>query len=124
MGDSAEDPDIRWREQIAERETLVAEAREKLQSYPDPVKQQFEMLLPIGQQGHRIQEDHNWWLDQNGLRRVRRLFVEIGNRFAVAGVIAEPSDIFYLTVEEIQADAEAGFVIDRKAPVSVEKANM
>jgi pyruvate,water dikinase len=48
MGDSAEDPNIRWRELVAEREQLVAEAREKLASYPDPVKQQFEMLLPLG----------------------------------------------------------------------------
>ena len=124
MGDSAEDPDIRWHELVAERERLVTEAREKLASYPDPVKQQFEMLLPIGQQGHRIQEDHNWWLDQNGLHCVRRLFVEIGNRFAAAGVIADRSDIFYLTVEEIQAEAEAGITTDRKAKVSAEKANM
>ena len=124
MRDSAKDPDIRWRELIVERDQLVAEAREKLASYPDPVKQQFEMLLPLGQQGHRIQEDHNWWLDQNGLHRIRRLFLEIGNRFTAAGAIADSSDIFYLTIDEIRADADAGFAVDRKDQISAEKANL
>ena len=124
LSDSAEDPDIRWRELIEERERLVAEAREKLESYPEAVKGQFEMLLLGGQQGHRIQEDHNWWLDQQGLHRLRRVFLEVGNRFAAAGVIAEPSDIFYLTIDEIREVAAAGMTGDRKAQIAAEKADM
>lgn len=35
--------------------------------------------------------------------RVRRIFVEIGNRLSAAGVLETPRDIFYLRVEEILA---------------------
>lgn len=124
LSESAEDPDIHWRELIAERERLVAEARGKIESYPEAVKGQFEMLLEGGQQGHRIEEDHNWWLDQQGLHRLRRVFLEVGNRFAAAGVIAEPSDIFYLTIDEIREVAAAGMTGDRKAQIAAEKADM
>ncbi len=124
LSDSAEDPDIRWRKLIEERERLVADAREKLAGYPDAVRGQFEMLLQGGQQGHRIQEDHNWWLDQQGLHRLRRVFLEVGSRFAATGVIADPGDIWYLTIDEIREDAGAGLTGDRKAQVAAEKKDM
>jgi len=124
LADSAIDPDVHWREMIEERERLVAEAREKIASYPDAVKGQFEMLLAGGQQGHRIQEDHNWWLDQQGLHRLRRVFLEVGERFCAAGVIDDPSDIWYLTIDEIREDTAAGLSGDRKSQVEAEKADM
>ena len=122
LSDSAVDPDIHWREMTAEREKLVAEARENIAGYPDAVKGQFEMLLAGGQQGHRIQEDHNWWLDQQGLHRLRRVFLEVGKRFAAAGVIADSSDIWYLTIDEIRDDSGSGLSGDRRSQIEAEMA--
>lgn len=124
LSDSAVDPDVHWQEMIAERDRLIAESREKISSYPDAVKGQFEMLLNGGQQGHRIQEDHNWWLDQQGLHRLRRVFLEVGNRFATAGVITDADDIWYLTIDEIREEAAGGLSGERKAQIEAEKAEM
>ena len=55
---------------------------------------------------------------------MRRIFLEVGNRSAAAGVIAEPSDIWYLTIDEIREDAAAGLTGDRKSQVAAEKAEM
>ena len=101
LADGAEDPSLHWNQLVAEREQYVADAREKLADYPEGVRTQFEMLLATGQDGQRIQEDYNWWIDQMGTHQVRQVYLEFGNRLAAAGTITERDDVFYLTGDEI-----------------------
>lgn len=124
LAPDARDPDVHWQELVAAREQRVAAARERIASYPEPVRQQFEGLLAAAQQGHRIQEDHNWWLDQGGMHYLRRVLMEVGRRLATTGAIETPGDVFYLTLEELRAALESGsaehqtLVAERKAEMA------
>lgn len=90
----------------AEREQRLAEVRAELRGYPQPVIDQFEMLLKAAQTGSVLQEDHNFWIDQRCMYEVRRVAQEFGRRFAEAGVIDRADDVFYLTWEELRETAE------------------
>jgi len=103
LEDDAVDPRVHWVELVAERESLTEDVRVRLATYPEPVRQQFEELLISGQQGQRIQEDHNWWIDQRGTHAVRQVVLEIGRRIAAARVIEDSNDVFYLDGDEIRA---------------------
>jgi pyruvate,water dikinase len=108
----------------AEREERLAEARAALQGYPQPVVEQFELLLRAAQTGTVLQEDHNFWIDQRCMYEVRRVFQELGRRFAEAGVIGEADDVFYLTLAEVRETAEALPYVPRQRRVAARKAEM
>jgi len=124
LNSDAPDPREHWAEIVAEREAFVEEIQQKISGYPEPVKQQFNMMVTAGQQGHWIQEDHNWWIDQQGNHQVRQVFLEFGNRLAAAGVIANRSDIFMLTGDEIIETAKSGYTGDFKSAVLEREAEM
>ena len=124
LRDGSDDPRNNWNEIVAERERLVSEAKDRISGYPEPVKQQFDGMLAAGQQGHRVQEDHSWWIDQQGNHQVRQVYLEFGNRLASAGVISERDDVFMLTGDEIVESAKAGFSGDFKSMVSERQAEM
>ncbi|MCH8115638.1 MAG: hypothetical protein IIB25_09185, partial [Chloroflexi bacterium] len=121
---SDENPRDKWVELVAERERLVAEARDLISGYPEPVKQQFDGMLAAGQAGQRLNEDHNWWIDQQGNHQVRQVFLEFGNRLAAAGAIASRDDVFMLTGDEIIDSAKSGFTGDFKSAASERRAEM
>lgn len=118
------DPDLELAGLAAQRDQLIAAARERLQSYPEPVRKQFEFLLKAAQDGNVLSEDHNYWIDFCAAYEVRRVFMEFGRRFAEAGAIAEPNDIFHLTVEEIRETAGQLPSIDRKPLVDERRAEI
>ncbi|MDA1256700.1 MAG: PEP-utilizing enzyme [Chloroflexi bacterium] len=124
LAEDADDPADQWSQLVAEREQFVADARERIVGYPEPVRNQFEMFLAAGQNGQRIQEDHNWWIDQKGNHQVRQVALEFGRRFANAGVINSLNDIFYLDGDEIREISRAGITGDWKATVAERKAEM
>lgn len=111
------------KELAKEREALIAETREHLKGYPEAVRGQFEFLLKAAQAGTVIQEDHNYWIDQRGSYKVRRVVLEFGNRFTKAGIIDDPEDVFLLTLDELHADAET-LSGDRRAAVNERRAEM
>ena len=121
---SNENPRDKWTELVAERERLVAEAQELISGYPEPVKQQFGGMLAAGQAGQRINEDHNWWIDQKGNHQVRQVFLEFGNRLAEAGAILTRDDVFILTGDVIIESAKFGFSGDFKSVVTEQQADM
>src|SRR5262249_43129112 len=86
----------------ATRERLIAEARERLQGYPAPVRAEFERLLRAAQQGTVVAEDHNYWLDCRATYQVRRVLLEWGRRLADAGAVQGRDDVFYLTLDEVR----------------------
>lgn len=124
LSDDAQDPHANWLELVAERERLVDEAQTLIAGYPEPVRQQFNGMLAAGQNGHRIQEDHNWWIDQQGNHQVRQVYLEFGNRLAAAGAISGSDDVFMLSGDEITDSARSGFSGDFKSVVSERRAEM
>lgn len=124
LGDDAHDPVAQWKELVAERERLVEEVQVRIAGYPEPVKQQFNGMLAAGQAGHRIQEDHNWWIDQQVNHQVRQVYREFGNRLTAAGTISNSDDVFMLMGDEIVDSAKAGFSGDLKSVASERRAEM
>jgi phosphohistidine swiveling domain-containing protein len=96
------DPQMEMATLVAEREQVIAGARERLQGYPGPIVERFEFLLKAAQEANIIAEDHNFWIDGRSLYRVRRVLLEWGHRLASAALIEQPSDVFYLTLDELR----------------------
>jgi rifampicin phosphotransferase len=90
----------------AERERLLAETRERLATYPQAVRDEFEFLLKAAEEGLVLSEDHGFWIDFRSTARVRRVIMEFGRRFAEAGVIERPEDTFHLNLAEIRETAK------------------
>ena len=107
-----------------ERERSIARARTKIKGYPQPVVEQFEFLLKAAQDGTIIQEDHNHWMDQRGMYKVRQVLLEFGRRFAEAGVIDDPEDVVYLTSDELRETATGLPRGDQREVVAQRKAEM
>jgi hypothetical protein len=68
----------------AERERLLAETRERLEGYPQAVRDEFEFLLKVARESTVLSEDHGFWIDFNSTARVRKGLLEFGRRFAEA----------------------------------------
>ncbi len=89
----------------AARENLVRERekaeKEVLAKVPMEHKEWFTKLMKVAQIGSSWSEDHNVYLDFPDVAVPRKVFLEVGKRFAQAGVIDEPFDIFMLLPDEI-----------------------
>lgn len=96
-------PDLEQAALAAEREQLVAEARERLQNYPQAVRDQFEFLLQAARVGTVLSEDHGYWLDFRAASDARQVFLEAGRRLAASGAVEEADDVVHLTLDEIRA---------------------
>jgi pyruvate,water dikinase len=96
------DPGARMATLAAERERLVAEARERLRGYPQPVVAAFERLLRAAQTATVLLEDHNFWLECRPTHQYRQLILECGRRLARARAIEQVDDVFYLTLDELR----------------------
>lgn len=101
VGQPDRDWDAERAAMVAEREAHVAQARERLQGYPQEVVGQFEFFLKAAQTGVVLTEDHNFWIDFRGIYQMRRLVLALGERLVAAGIIASRDDVFYLTSAEI-----------------------
>jgi phosphohistidine swiveling domain-containing protein len=117
-------PDEELASLAAERERLLAETRERLAGYPQAVRDEFETLLKAAREGVVLSEDHGFWIDFSSTARVRRVIMEFGRRFAEAGVIERPDDIFHLTLDEIRETAGQLPNLDRKDLVAGRKAEL
>ena len=107
-----------------EREDLVAEARQRLDGYPQPVVEEFEFLLKAAQEATVVGEDHNFWIDFCAIYQVRRVLLEFGRRFAEAGVVDRSEDTLFLTPDELRETAQAPPRIDRRRLVAGRRAEM
>jgi pyruvate,water dikinase len=81
----------------------IEAAREHLAAYPEAVRGRFEGLLQVARTSHFLQEEHNFYIDQQALALTRLLFVRLGRRLAAAGTIDTAEDVFALTNDEVQA---------------------
>ncbi len=103
-----EDPAVAHQRLTEERDRLVSEAREAIKGYPETVRGQFEALLAAGQSASRVQEDHNFWIDQRVLHEIRQLCLEFGRRLAERRQLRTPTDIFMLSMDEARDLLKSG----------------
>jgi pyruvate,water dikinase len=108
----------------AERERLVAAARERLRGAPRPAVDRFEFLLAAAQQAIVLTEDHAFWIDFRCMYQVRRIHLELGHRLAAAGVLDRPDDVFLLTPDEVRATAASQPPVDRRRLAGARLAEM
>ena len=121
---SDQDPGADHAKLAAERDRAVAEAREQLQGYPQPVIERFEFLLRAAQQGAVLSEEHGFWIDFASTHRVRRVLLEIGRRLAEAHAIEQPADVFCLTLDELRDLVPAPIHRDHRPQVGERRAEI
>ncbi len=124
MSNPGHDP-VRDQQALAdEREQMIAEARAALANYPEAVRGQFEFLLKAAQTGIVLSEDHGYWIDFQAMYEFRRIFMEVGRRFAKAGVVVMADDIFHLSFDEVRDTARYLPRIDRRELVAIRRAEI
>ncbi|MEX0786605.1 MAG: hypothetical protein WD939_08220, partial [Dehalococcoidia bacterium] len=86
------------------------EARQKLvlERVPSEQAGMFGQVLAGAQQYLPIQEDHNFWIDQQGVAVERVPALEAGRRLVAAGRIGGAADVFSLAYEELQDALRGG----------------
>ncbi len=83
--------------------SIAVKAEERVRKLLErqPVREYLYDIVLRGAQG-RIRDRENLRFERTRLfGRVRRIFLEIGRRFAAAELLAEPRDVFYLEVGEV-----------------------
>jgi pyruvate,water dikinase len=80
----------------------VTRARERLVVYPRAVREQFEAMLRTARHGAFMQEEHNFYIDQQGTALLRLFYLRIGAHLRDRGIIASADDVFMLMVDEIR----------------------
>lgn len=96
------DPEQQRHEKAAERERVVAEAREALRGYPASVRDEFDARLAQAQVATRLNEDHNYLIDYTGTGTVRLVALACGARLVASGTLASAEDVRHLTFDEIR----------------------
>lgn len=98
------DPEEEMRSVVAARK---ARERTLEGSLSGGALEMFRRALGGAQQYLPIQEDHNFWIDQQGVSVQRVPVLEAGRRLGAAGRLDSADDVFHLTYDEL-ADALRG----------------
>ena len=93
------DPREEFRSLVRAREAREKLLMDKLAGGP---VETFRQFLAGAQQYLPIQEDHNFWIDQQGVCVQRVPVLEAGHRLVAGGRIAHAQDVFQLKYEELQ----------------------
>jgi phosphohistidine swiveling domain-containing protein len=87
---------------LAEADKLADTVRERLRDRPDDLLR-FDRLLADARSIGPLTEIHNYWIDRLAHASIRRFALAVGERLAEAEVIDDPTDILYLTRDEVEA---------------------
>ena len=109
---------------VATRKKTISNARERLQGRSEQVVKRFEFLLKAAQEATVISEDSNFYIDYCGLYQVRRVLLEIGQRFAREGTIENSADVFYLEPAELREAMRSPGKLDAKGIIAGVKEEM
>ena len=101
------DPEAEYKSLVSAREARERLLMDRLSGAGKPVDV-FQQALTGAQQYLPIQEDHNFWIDQQGVAVQRVPVLEAGRRLTAAGRLAEPSDVFFLKYDELQDALRGG----------------
>ena len=104
----------------AERDRLIAEARERLAGYPAQARDQFEFILSAATAGNYLSEEHGFWIDSYGFDCIRHVVLEIGRRLWKRGALVDRDDVFHLSFDEMR-DALANSGADMRELVAERK---
>jgi pyruvate,water dikinase len=104
-------------EQIRRAAEATDAMRERLATYPEPIRHQFEVMLAMARTGSFLQEEHNFYIDQQLLSSVRLAFLALGRQLVHHGLLDQADQIFFLHVDEIRA-LLAGKQLDARAIVA------
>jgi pyruvate,water dikinase len=99
------DPEAEMRSLAAARE---ARERALLERIPSEQQGLFQMALAGAQQYLPVQEDHNFWIDQQGVAVERVPSLDAGRRLVAQGRLANAADVFILRYEELQDALRGG----------------
>ncbi len=99
--DDDADPEVRFQQAVQRRETLLAQARQRLVGEPDKLAR-FNELYEMARHYLPITENHNYYIDQIGDAVMRLPILEIGRRLVRRGALAEEHDVFLLYLADIQ----------------------
>ena len=91
-------------ELVNRRQKLLAEVRQRLEGYPQPIVAEFESALKAAQVANVLTEDHNYWIDHKITYHTRQICLEIGRRLVQNNLIEQAEDVFYLTSDELSKE--------------------
>ncbi|MEA2523833.1 MAG: rifampicin phosphotransferase [Thermomicrobiales bacterium] len=94
---------------VRKAEAALTTAREGLVGYPEPVRGQFEGMVQAARVAYFLQEEHNFYIDQQGIALMRLFFLRLGERLVSEGKLDRPDDVFMLTRDEIKATVSEDF---------------
>lgn len=97
------DPDRELAERVREREALTADLAARIEDGEQ--RAQYLEALRVAQQRLRLQEDHNFYIDQMATTSLRLPLLALGQRLAAAGALAAREDVFLLTLDELREAA-------------------
>ncbi len=99
------DPEEDIKSVVAARESRERLVLERLSGGPVDM---FRQVLAGAQQWLPITEDHNFWIDQQGLSVQRVPVLEAGRRLAAVRRIDSADDVFFLTYDELAEALRSG----------------
>lgn len=99
------DPEAEFKSLVAAREARVKALMDKVAGGPVEL---FKQSLGFAQQYLPIQENHNFWIDQQGTSVQRMPTLEAGRRLVAAGRLDEVSDVYQLEYAELQDALRGG----------------
>jgi phosphohistidine swiveling domain-containing protein len=99
------DPEEDFKSLVAAREARVNALVQKVSGGPVEL---FKQSLGFAQQYLPIQENHNFWIDQQGTSVQRVPTLEAGRRLVAAGRIDDVNDVYQLEYAELQDALRGG----------------
>jgi rifampicin phosphotransferase len=78
----------------------------RLVSFPAAVRGQFDAMVQHARQGAFLQEEHNFYIDQQGLSLLRLAYRQVGQRLVAFGLLDDADDVFMLRIDEIRSALE------------------
>ena len=99
------DPEEDFKSLVAAREDRVNALVQKVAGGPVEL---FKQSLGFAQQYLPIQENHNFWIDQQGTSVQRVPTLEAGRRLVTAGRIDDVNDVYQLEYDELQDALRGG----------------
>jgi pyruvate,water dikinase len=101
--ETGHDPRTEHAQVAAAAETAFEAARARLAKYPAAVWEQFEQVVQVARQGAFLQEEHNFYIDQQMLSLLRFFYLEVGEHLRDLGLLERADDVFMLHHGEIRA---------------------
>lgn len=115
------DPAVERRKLAEEREAAIGEAMASVSD--EAARQRLAEVIDVVRRAVRIQEDHNYYIDQRCGMIPRRLVLAAGRRLVARKALAAADDVFYLRDAELRAALE-GTLDDPAAAVRRHKQEM